>query len=131
MFLMFLRLTSFLLAFYISLKHGLHEGHALIAPRLLVGLLGLRGLTCCCLEGLTIAVMATAVQGVVGHEGSAMGLALLAKLLTATLLRDSNSWAPRRLSLWVTFGFGWGCTVLSFHLKVRTFFLSHDLLDSF
>jgi hypothetical protein len=60
-FLMFLRLTSFLLAFHTSLKHGLHEGHALITPRLLVGLLGLRGLTCCCLEGLTIAVIATAV----------------------------------------------------------------------
>ncbi len=61
MFLMFLRITRFFLAFYISLEHGLHEGHALIAPRLLVGLLGLRGLTCCCLKGLTIAVIATAV----------------------------------------------------------------------
>jgi hypothetical protein len=38
------RLTGFLLAFRISLKHGLHEGHALIAPRLVEGLLGLRGL---------------------------------------------------------------------------------------
>jgi hypothetical protein len=47
MFLTFLRLTGFILAFYISLEHGLHEGHALITPRLLVGLLGLRGLTCC------------------------------------------------------------------------------------
>jgi hypothetical protein len=46
-FLTFLRLTSFLLAFYISLKHGLHEDHALMAPRLLVGLLVLIGLTCC------------------------------------------------------------------------------------
>ncbi len=46
-FLTFLRLTSFLLAFHISLEHGLHEDHALIAPRLLVGLLGLRGLICC------------------------------------------------------------------------------------
>ncbi len=55
MFLTFLRLTGFLLAFHISLEHGLHEGHAFIAPRLLVGILGLRGLTCCCLEGLTIA----------------------------------------------------------------------------
>jgi hypothetical protein len=44
-FLTFLRLTGFLLDFYMSLEHGLHEGHALIAPRLLVGLLGLRGLT--------------------------------------------------------------------------------------
>jgi hypothetical protein len=56
----FLGLTSFL-SLYIGLKHGLHEGHTLIVPKLLVGLLGLRGLTCCCLEGLTIAVIATAV----------------------------------------------------------------------
>ncbi len=129
MFLTFLRLTGFLLDFYISLEHGLHEGHALIAPRLLVGLLGLRGLTCC-LEGLTIAVIATAVQGVVCREGSAMGLAPLAKLLTVTLLRDSTSRAPRRLALWVTLGLGWGCTALSFRLEVCTFLLNHDLLDS-
>jgi hypothetical protein len=88
MFLTFLRLTGFFLVFHISLEHGLHEGHAPIAPRLLVELLGLRGLTCCCLEGLTIAVIATSVQGVVGCEGTAVGLAMLAKLLTATLLRD-------------------------------------------
>jgi hypothetical protein len=129
MFLMFLRLTGFLLAFHISLKHGLHEGHAHIAPRLLVGLLGLRGLTCCCLEGLNIAVIATAVQGVVGCEGTAMGLATLAKLLTATLLGDSTSRAPRCLALQVTFGFGWGCTALPFRFKVCTFLLNHDSLD--
>jgi hypothetical protein len=86
MLLALLRLTGFLLAFCISLKHGLNEGHALIAPRLLVWLLGLRGLTCCCLEGLTIAVIAMTVQGVVGLVGTAMDLATLAKLLTATLL---------------------------------------------
>jgi hypothetical protein len=130
MFLTFLRLTSFLLAFYISLKHGLHEGHALIAPRLLVGLLGLRGLTCCCLVGLTIAIIAMAVQGVVRCEWSAMGLAPSPKLLTATLLRDSTSWAPRRLALWVTFGLRWGCTALSFCLQVCTFLCNHDSLDS-
>jgi hypothetical protein len=129
MYLTFLRLTGFLLAFHISLKHGLHESHALIAPRLLVGLLGLRGLTCCCLEGLTIAVIATAVQGVVGREWSAMGLAALAKLLTATPLRDSTSRAPRHLALWVTFGFGWGCTALSFCIEVCTCLLNHDSLD--
>ncbi len=126
---MFFLLTGFLLAFYISLEHGLHEGHALIAPRLLVGLLGLRGLTCCCLEGRTIAVIATAVQGVMRRERFAMGLASLAKLLTATLLRDLTSRAPRRLALWVTFGLGWGCTALSFHLKVSTFLLNHDSLN--
>ena len=127
-FLTFHRLTGFFLAFYISLENGLHEGHALIAPRLLVGLLGLRGLTCCCLKVLTIAVIAMAVQGVVGREGTTMGLAALAKLLTATLLRVLTSWAPRCLALWVTFGFGWGCSALSFHLKVRTFLLNHDSL---
>jgi hypothetical protein len=130
MFLTFLRLTGFFLAFHISLEHGLHEGHALIAPRLLVGLLGLRGLTCCCLEGLTIAVIAMAIQGVVVHEGTAMGLAMLANLFTATLLRDSNSRTPRRLALWFTFGFGWGCNALPFCLEVCTFLLNHDLLDS-
>ncbi len=76
-----LRLTGFLLAFCISLEHVLHEGHALIAPRLHVGLLGLRGLTCCYLEGLTIAVIATAVQDVVGLVGTAMGFATFADLL--------------------------------------------------
>jgi hypothetical protein len=70
-----------------------------------------------------------AVQGVAGHEGSAMGLATLAKLFTATLLRDLTSRAPRHLVLQVTFGFGWGCTALSFCLKVCTFLLNHDLLD--
>jgi hypothetical protein len=86
-----LRLTSFLIGFCISLKHVLHKSHALIAPKLLVWLHGLRGLTCCCLKELTFAVIATAVQGVVGLVGTFMGLATLAKLLTATLLRDSTS----------------------------------------
>jgi hypothetical protein len=63
--LMLFRLTGFLLAFCISLEYGLHEGHALIASRLLEGL-------------LTIAVIATAVQGVVGLVGTAVGLATLA-----------------------------------------------------
>ncbi len=129
-FLLFLRLTGFLLAFHISLEHGLHEGHALITPRLLVGLLGLRGLTCCCHKGLTIVVIATAVQGVMGLEGTAVGLATLAKLLTATLLRDSTSRAHRRLALWVTLGFGWGCTALPFCLEF-CIFLNHDSLYGF
>jgi hypothetical protein len=92
--LMLFRHTGFLQAFCISLDHGLHEGHALISPRLLEGLLGLKGLTCCCLKGLTIAVIALAVQGVVGLVGTTVGLATLAKLLTATLLRGSTSRAP-------------------------------------
>jgi hypothetical protein len=107
--LVLLRLTGFLLAFCISLEHGLHEGHAHIAPKLLLGLLGL----CCCLEGLTIAGIAMAVQGVVGLVGTPVGLATMAKLLTVTLLRDSSSWAPGPLLLWFTLGFGSGCTSAS------------------
>ncbi len=102
----------------------------LLLPPDFVGLLGLRGLTCCCLEGLTITVIATAVQGVVRCEGSTMGLAPLAKLLSATFLRDSTSWAPGRLALWVFLGLGWGCTALSFCLEVCTLLLYHDSLDS-
>jgi hypothetical protein len=127
-FLMLLRLTSFLLAFCISLKHGLHEGHALITPRLLVGLLGLKGLTCCYLEGLTIAVIAMAVQGVVGLEGTTMGFAMLTELLTATLLRDSTSRAPRCLALQVILGFGLCCTALTFCLEFLAVLLNRDLL---
>jgi hypothetical protein len=127
-FLMLLRLAHFLLFFFISLKHGLHEGHALIAPRLLVGILGLRGLTCCCLEWLTIAVIAMAVQGVVGLEGTAVGFAMLAELLTATLFRDSTSRAPGHLALWVTLGFRWGCTALSFHSEFLALLFNHDSL---
>ncbi len=125
-----LRLTGFLLAFCISLEHGLHKDHACIAPKLLVGLLGLRGLTCCCLDGLTIAVIATAVQGVVGLVGTAVGFAKLAKLLTATLFRDSTSWAPRRLLLWITLGFGPGCSSLTFCIEFLVVLLNHDALNS-
>ncbi len=65
-----------------------------------------------------------------GLEGTAVGLAMLAKLLTATLFRDSTSWAPRCLALWVTLGFRWGCTALPFHLDFRAF-LNHDSLNGF
>jgi hypothetical protein len=129
--LVLLRLTSFLLALCISLKHVLHKSHAFIAPKHLIGLLGLRGLTCCCLEGLTIAVIATAVQGVVGLVGTAVGLAMLAKLLTATLLRDLTSRAPRRLALQITLGFRSGCSSLTFCLKLLVLLLNHDVLNSF
>jgi hypothetical protein len=124
-----LRLTGFLLAFCISLEHGLHEGHALIAPRLLVGLLGLRGLTCSCLKGLIIAVIATTVQGVVGLVGTTVNRAMLAKLLTATLLRDLTCQGSRCLVLWVTLDFGPGCTSPIFCLELLIVLLNHDLLD--
>ncbi len=113
-----LRLNSFLIGHYIGLEHGLHEGHALVAPKLLVELRGLSKLTCCCLEGLTIAVIAMAVQGVVSLVGTPVGFVTLAKLLTAALLRDSTSQAPRCLALWITLGFRPGCSsVLPFALS--------------
>jgi hypothetical protein len=125
-----LRLTGFLLALHISLKYGLHEGHALIAPELLVGLLGLKGLTCRCLKGLTIAVIATSVQGVVGLVETTIGLVTLVELLTATLHRDSTSWSLRCLALWVTLGFGPGCTSLTLCLELLIVLLNHDTLNS-
>jgi hypothetical protein len=69
-----------------------------------------------------------AIQGVVGLEGTAVGFATLVELLTATLFRDLTSWAPRRLALWVTLGFGSGCTALSFCLEFLSVFLNHDSL---
>jgi hypothetical protein len=131
-FLRFLDLPAFFLAFCISLEHVLHKSHALIAPKLLVELLGLKGFTCCCLEGLTIAVIGMAVQGVVGLVGTAVGFATLAKLLTATLLRDSTSWAPRQcLALWITLSFRPGCNSFTFCLEFLVLLCNHDSLDSF
>ncbi len=108
--LLLLRLTCFLIGFCLSLKHVLHNSHALISPKLLVGLLGLRGLTCCCLKGPTIAVIVRAVQGVVGLGGTGGGFAMLSKLLTVTRLRDFTSRAPRHLALQITLGFRPGCS---------------------
>ncbi len=105
------------------------NSHILVAPRILVGLLGLRGLTCCSLKGLAIAVIATAVQDVMRRGRTAMGLALLAKLLTATPLRDSTSRPPGRFALRVTLGFGRGCTALCLCLEVHTLIFFHDSLD--
>ncbi len=70
----------------------------------------------------------TAVQGVVDLEGTAVGFATLAELLTATLLRDSTSRAPRHLALWVTLDFGLGCTTLTFCLEFLAVLLNHDSL---
>jgi hypothetical protein len=103
MFLTFLGLTSFL-GFRISLEHGLHEGHILFAPKLLVGLLGLGGLTCGRPEGLTILIIAMAVPRIVRLIGAAVGFATLAKLLTVSLLRESITQAPRCFPLGNTLG---------------------------
>jgi hypothetical protein len=71
-----------------------------------------------------------AVKGVVGLVGTAVGFATLAKLLTATLLSDSTSRAPRCLALSVTLGFGPCCTSLTFRLEILVLLLNHDALNS-
>ncbi len=124
MLLMFLRLTCFL-DFCISLEHGLHEGHTLIAPKRLVGLLGLKGLTC-----RTILVVVMAVTSIVHLVGVAMGLAMLAKLLIANLLRDSIIQAPRCFPLGITHGVRTGCASLTFCLQLLVLLIKHDLLNS-
>ncbi len=65
-----------------------------------------------------------------GLEGTAVGFAMLAKLLIATHFRDPTS-GPQRLALQVTLGFGLGCTALSFCLELRALLLNHDSLDGF
>jgi hypothetical protein len=64
----------------------------------------------------------------VGLEGTAVGFATLAELLTMTLLRDSTSQALILLVLRVTLGFGLGCTALTFCLEFCALFLNHDSL---
>jgi hypothetical protein len=124
-----LRLTSFLIL-YKGLEHGLHKSHALIAPSLLLGLLRISRLTSCCREGLTIAVIAKAFQGIVGLVRAAVVFATQAKLLTASLLRDSNMWAPRHPPLGITLGFGMGWWSLTLCIELLILFFNHDPFDS-
>ena len=63
-------------------------GQLLVAPKLLVGLTCIRGLTWGCTQGLAILVVLATVVGVVRLVRAAVSLALLAKLLGANLLRD-------------------------------------------
>ncbi len=95
-----------------------------MAPKLLVGLLGLRGrgLTCCCPNELTIPVIAAAVQGVVCLVGATASFAMLAKLLTASLLRDSITRTPQCFPLGITLGIRTGCATLPFALRLSFYF---------
>ena len=126
----FLGLTGFL-GFCISLNHGLHEGHTLVAPKLLVGLLGLVGLTCGCPRGLTILVIPMAVTSVMHLVGVAGGFATLAKLLTATasLLRDSINQAPRCFPLGLILGIRTNFTSLTLCHELVVLVLNHDLCN--
>ena len=77
-------LASFLLflkPFLNGLEHGCHISHLLIAPKLLVGLTCIGGLTWGCTEGLAILVVLATVAGVVRLVRAAVSLASLAKLL--------------------------------------------------
>jgi hypothetical protein len=68
---------------------------------------------------------------IAGLVGTAVGLAMLAKLFTATLLRDLTSRAPRHLALWITLGFRPGSSSLTLCLELLVLLLHHDALDSF
>ncbi len=125
---MFLGLPCFL-GFCIGLKHGLHEVHIFIVPKLVVGLLRIRGLTCSCTKGLTILVIAMVVTSIMRLVGAAMGFAALAKLLTACLVRDSITQAPRCFPLGITLGIRTGCGSLTFSLELLVVLLNHDLLN--
>jgi hypothetical protein len=103
-------LTRFL-SLYMGHEHSLHEGHTLIAPKLLVGFLGLRWFTCCHPKRLTIPVLVMALQGIEGLVRAAVGFAMLAKLLTASVLRNSINQAPRRFFLGITCGIRTGCAL--------------------
>ena len=72
-----------------SLKHRRHVGEALLAPKLLVGLLCAERLSRGIPEGLTFLVVSTTVARVVRLMGPAVSLAQLAKLFGARLPRDS------------------------------------------
>ncbi len=79
----------FLKSFLNGLEHGRHIGQLLVAPKFLVGLTCVGGLTWGCTKGLAILVVLATVAGVVRHVRAAVSLASLAKLLGANLLRDS------------------------------------------
>ncbi len=92
-------------------------------------LLGLRELTCCCLKGLTISIIAAAGQGVMGRVGTAVGLAPLAKLLTWPFLGTQPVGPPYALRLvysWLWIGMYHS---LTFCLELLVVLLNHDLPD--
>jgi hypothetical protein len=116
MLLTLLGLTSFL-SLKIGLNHGLHKGHTPVAPKLFVGLLGLRGLTCCCHKGLTIAIIAMAVHGVVGMVEVTMGFATLTNFSLQAFLGTQPLEPPDTFLLELLLASGWAAVVLSFALS--------------
>ena len=64
MLLALLLLTSLFLALLDGFEHRRHVGYTLIAPKLLVGLLSIEGLTCACAERHTFLVIAMTVAHV-------------------------------------------------------------------
>jgi hypothetical protein len=120
-------LTSFL-GFCISLKHGMHEG-LLLPPILFVRPLNIRWFSCSSSMGLTILDIATTVHCVVHLVGTAVSLAMLAKLLITCHLRDLITQAPRRIPLEITLGFGMGCGGPTLCLELLIEFFNHDLLN--
>ncbi len=111
-----------------GLEHGCHISHLLVAPKLLVGLLCVGGLTWGCTEGLAILVVLATVIGIVRLVRAAVSLATLAKLLRANLLRDSLRRAPRLtfLGAGITPTIGPGFFRLALGLLLLSIPLVHD-----
>ncbi len=86
--LVLLRLTNPFLALLDAFEHHHHVGYAVIAPKLLLGPLSIRGLTCTRAEGRTFLIIVMTVAHII-H--ATVGLAVLAKLLGVRLLWDSIS----------------------------------------
>ncbi len=106
-------------------------GQLLVAPKFLVGLTCVGGLTWGCTEGLAILVVLATVAGVVRQVRAAVSLASLAKLLGANLLRDSLRRAPRRtfLGAGITPAVGLSLLGLALGLLLLSIPLVHDSLN--
>jgi hypothetical protein len=126
-----LRLTGFLIGLYKGLEHNLHEGHAIIAPKFLVGLLGLSGPTCCCLKRLTIAVIATAVQDVVGLVGTGVCSAMLANLSLRPSLGTRPVGLPYTFCLGLLLASGRALAALPFALSFSCCFSTMTCLIAY
>jgi hypothetical protein len=70
-----------------------------------------------------------AITSIVHLVGAAVGLATLAKLLTASLLRDLITQTLGHFSLGITPSFRRGHASFTLYLEPLNLLLNHDLLD--
>ncbi len=126
----FLGLTGFL-GFCISLNHGLHEGHTLIAPKFLLELLRFWWLSHGSAKGFTIFVMAMAVTRVMHLIGAAMGFATLANLSLRAFLETQSLESLDAFVLGLLLVLGWAAVSLPFALSFSLNFstMTHSIFS--